>query len=180
MIATGPAVVLGVGNVLLRDDGVGVRVVQELARLTADDPRAVPSGTHLVDGGTLGLDLLQAVRGARSLLLVDAVNLGRAPGTVSVLRGQAITASCVGGAIPGGVGELLGMGRLMGWLPDHVTLLGIEAGDTGTGVGLSACVEAAVPTAVEMARVELRALDELAPAGRSEAPAVRLKEGAAA
>ena len=180
MIAAGPAVVLGVGNVLLRDDGVGARVVQELARLTADDPSAVPSGTLLVDGGTLGLDLLQTVRGARSLLLVDAVNLGRAPGTVTLLRGQAITAAGVDGAAPGGVGELLAMGRLMRWLPDPVTLLGIEAGDTGMGVGLSPGVEAAVPAAVEMARLELRVLDELAAAGRSEAPAVRLQEGAAA
>ncbi len=180
MIATGPAVVLGVGNVLLSDDGVGVRVVQELARLTADDPRVVPSDTRLVDGGTLGLDLLQVACGARSLLLVDAVNLGLAPGTVTVLRGRAIAAAGGNGAAPGGVGELLAMGRLMGWLPDQVTLLGIEAGDIGMGVGLSPGVEAAVPAAVEMARVELRALDELAVAGRSEAPAVRLQEGAAA
>ena len=180
MIATGPAVVLGVGNVLLRDDGIGVRVVQELARLTADDPRTVPSGTRLVDGGTLGLDLLATVRGARSLLLVDAVSLGRAPGSVIILRGQAITAAGGDGATAGGVGELLAMGRLMGWLPDQVTLLGIEAGDTGMGVGLSPGVEAAVPVAVETARAELCALDELAAAGRSEAPAVRLQEGAAA
>ncbi|MCJ7711984.1 MAG: hydrogenase maturation protease, partial [Chloroflexi bacterium] len=123
---------------------------------------------------------LQTVRGARSLLLVDAVNQGRAPGTVIVLRGQAITAAGGDGATPGGVGELLAMGRLMGWLPDRVTLLGIEAADTGMGVGLSPGVEAAVPAAVEMARVELRALDERAAARRSEAPAVRLQEGAVA
>ena len=180
MIATGPAVVLGVGNVLRQDDGVGVRVVQELGRLTEGDPSAVPSGTHLVDGGTLGLNLLQTVRGARSLLLVDAVNLGRAPGAVIVLRGDAIAAAGRGGTGSGGVGELLAMARLMGWLPDPVTLLGIQAGDTGVGLGLSPDVEAAVPAAVEMARLELHALDELATAGRSVQSAVSWQEEAMA
>jgi hydrogenase maturation protease len=180
MIATGPAVVLGVGNVLLRDDGVGVRVVRELGRLTEQDPRAVPGGTHLVDGGTLGLNLLQAVRGARSLLLVDAVNLGRAPGAIVVLRGDAVATAGGGGTGSGGVGELLSMSRLMGWLPDPVTLLGIQAGDTGVGVGLSPDVEAAVPAAVELARLELRTLDELAAAGRSVPSAVPWQEGATA
>ena len=99
-------VVLGVGNVMLGDDGVGIRVLEELRRRGLDDPAAVPEGTRLVDGGTLGLGLLDAVRGARSLLLLDAVNLGQTAGTVSVLCGDAIAASGGPGAgtTPGSVG----------------------------------------------------------------------------
>ena len=94
MIPTaGPAVVLGVGNVLLRDDGVGVRVLEELRRLAAVDPAMAPDGTRLVDGGTLGLDLLGTVHGARALLLLDGVSLGLEAGTVTVLRGDEIAAA---------------------------------------------------------------------------------------
>ena len=166
--ATGPALVLGVGNVLLGDDGVGVRLVEELRRLAADDPAAVPAWARRVDGGTLGLGLLDAVRGARSLLLLDAVNLDQEAGTVGVLRGDAIFVSGGRGAatIPGSVGEMLAAARLMGWLPDLVTLVGVQVGDTGFGMGLSSEVEGAVSRAVDIARTELRVLDERAKAGR--------------
>jgi hydrogenase maturation protease len=183
MIAeTGPVVVMGVGNVLLGDDGVGVRVMEELRRLAADDPAAVPDGTRLVDGGTLGLDLLGALRGARSLLILDAVNLGLEAGTVSVLRGEAIAAAGGpgAGAAPGSVGELLALARLMGWLPDPVTLVGVQVGDTGFGVGLSPRVEAAVSGAAETARRELTVLEERAGAGRSATPMARRQEEATA
>jgi len=178
----GPVVVLGVGNVLLGDDGVGIRVLEELRRRGLDDPAAVPEGTRLVDGGTLGLGLLDAVRGARSLLLLDAVNLGQTAGTVSVLCGDAIAAAGGPGAgtTPGSVGELLAVARLMGWLPDPVTLVGVQAGDTRFGTGLSSLVEAAVSGAVETARTELRALDERAAGGRPAVPAIgNLKEATA-
>jgi hydrogenase maturation protease len=180
--APGPVVVLGVGNVLLRDDGVGVRVLEELRRVAAENPSAIPDGARLVDGGTLGLSLLGEVQDARSLLLVDAVNLGLKAGTVSVLRGEAITAAGGpgAGAAPGSVTELLAMARLMGWLPDPVTLVGVQVGDTGFGVGLSPNVEAALSIAVETARTELRVLGERAGAGPSVLPAIRYQEEATA
>ena len=177
MTAAGPAVVLAMGNVLLRDDGVGSRVIGELRRLTERDPLAVPDGTQLVDGGTLGLDLLRTVSGARSLLVLDAVRLGQDAGTVSVFRGDAIHASDAAGDRRGGtttgVGELLAAARLMGWLPDPVALVGVQVGDTRLGVGLSPGVDAAVRVVVETVCRELRVLDGLAAAGRSEAPAIR-------
>ena len=68
----------------------------------------------------------------------------------------------------------------MGWLPDPVTLVGVQAGDTRFGTGLSSLVEAAVSGAVETARTELRALDERAAGGRPAVPAIgNLKEATA-
>jgi hydrogenase maturation protease len=152
-----PAVVLGVGNVLLGDDGVGIRVVEALREMPVSGPRALPAATRLVDGGTIGLDLLRAVDGARALVLVDAMDLGAAPGTVRVLRGDAImTAGASSGpAAPGGVGELLAVGRLMGWLPDAVALVGVQVDSMQPGAGLSAAVRAALPVAAEAARREI-------------------------
>lgn len=178
----GPAVVLGVGNVLLRDDGVGVRVVEELRALVQHDEYALPEGTRLVDGGTLGLDLLRVVEGARCLLLLDAVDLGQAAGTVSVLRGDAILAAGTawGRSVPGGVGELLSVARLMGWLPDPVAMVGIQVHQTDFGVGLTEQVEAALPHAIATARDELRELHELASAARPRPAGTSEAEGATA
>jgi hydrogenase maturation protease len=182
MAAEAPAVVIGVGNVLLRDDGAGVRVVEAMRALAAYDPTALPVDTRLVDGGTLGLDLLRIVQGARSLLLLDAVDLDLPVGTIRVLRGDGIVAAGGrwGGAAEGGVGELLAVARLMGWLPDPVALVGIQVADTGFGIGLSEAVEAALPLAVETARRELRDLDEMTvPPGR-DGPRSDAGEGATA
>jgi hydrogenase maturation protease len=178
----GPAVVIGVGNVLLHDDGVGVRLIDELRSVAEHDPTALPAATRLVDGGTLGLDLLPTFEGARSLLLLDAVDLDQPAGTVSVLRGDDILTAggTWGGCIPGGVGELLSVARLMGWLPEPVALVGIQVDDTTYGEGLSARVAAALPGAVETARDELRELDELAETARPRTAGTVEAEGATA
>ncbi len=76
----GPLLVLGIGNVLLRDDGVGVQVVRELEGRVERGELELPPDTELLDGGTLGLDLLPRISDARALLLVDAIDLRASPG----------------------------------------------------------------------------------------------------
>jgi len=73
-------VVLGVGNILLGDEGVGVHIVEELRR------RGGLSGVELVDGGTAGFSLLPYFDGARLVVIVDAADDGKPPGTVSLTR----------------------------------------------------------------------------------------------
>ena len=68
--------VLGVGNVILRDEGFGVRVAEYLAA-HYDFPESV----QIVDGGTLGIELTQYVTGTKKLLVIDSINGGQAPGT---------------------------------------------------------------------------------------------------
>lgn len=164
MTAEGPAVVIGVGNILLGDDGVGVRAVEALRSEVEREPSTLPAATRLVDGGTLGVDLLDELEGARSLLLIDAVDLGQPAGTVSVLRGDAIldAAGTGGSRGPGGVPELLVAAGLTGWLPRQVALVGVQVDDTDPGTDLSRRVEAALPRAVEAARDVLREQDALA------------------
>jgi hydrogenase maturation protease len=177
-----PAVVIGVGNVLLADDAVGIRVVEALREVPASGPGALPDGTRLVDGGTLGLDLLRAVEGARTLVLVDAVDLGAVPGTVRVLRGDALATAgrSPAAAADGGVASLLAVGRLMGWLPDPVSLVGVQVERVEAGIGLSTAVRSALPAAVEAVRRELRELDELAGHDRDRRPVAGPVEGATA
>ena len=70
-------VVLGVGNILLTDEGLGVYVVKELKENYNFTPEI-----SLIDGGTMGMELLTYMRGMKRILLIDAINGGEAPGTV--------------------------------------------------------------------------------------------------
>ncbi|MEI7743607.1 MAG: hydrogenase maturation protease [Chloroflexota bacterium] len=158
--AAGPLVVVGVGNILLRDDAIGVRVVDRLRALAEHDPVALPADTRLVDGGTLGLDLLRTVRGARGLVIIDAMALGDPVGTVTVRHGDAVVAAGSGRHGPNSIGELLAIARLMGWLPEPVSLVGIEVSEIDFGVELSAPIANALPAAVDAVRRELRRMDE--------------------
>jgi hydrogenase maturation protease len=157
-----PLVAIGVGNVLLGDDAIGVRVIEGLRASVEDDPLALPLDTRLVDGGTLGLDLLGVVREARGVVLIDAVRLGAPAGTVSVLHGDAIVNA--GGHRDGqaasAVGELIAFARLMGWLPEPVAMVGVEVADVELGVRLSPPVGRALPAAIDAVRAELRRMDE--------------------
>lgn len=158
-----PLVVIGIGNVLLGDDGVGVRVIDALEGAAGADDALLPAGTRIVDGGTLGLDLLAILRGCRGLVLVDAVRLGGATGDVRVLDAADLDAAGVAGDGGAGsaVGELLAMARLMGWLPSQVAMIGIEVGAVEVGVRLSPPVTGAVPAAVAAVCRELRRMDHL-------------------
>ena len=70
-------VVLGVGNILLTDEGLGVHVVEDLKANYTFIPQI-----SLIDGGTMGMELLTYMRGMKQILLIDAVNGGEAPGTI--------------------------------------------------------------------------------------------------
>ena len=76
-IKSNPIVLLGVGNILLTDEGFGVHVVNQLREDYVFNPPI-----SILDGGTMGMELLTYMRGMTKLLLVDAINGGDAPGTV--------------------------------------------------------------------------------------------------
>jgi hydrogenase maturation protease len=157
-----PLLVLGLGNLLLGDDGVGLRLLEELAR----DASARDARIELLDGGTQGLALLGRIEGRRALLILDAVALGAAPGTVHVLDGaQAMRAGGPPGesagtapAHEGGASQLLAYSGLLGDLPKRILVVGVEPRRVTTGIGLSPDVERAVPAAAAQARAAIREL----------------------
>jgi hydrogenase maturation protease len=158
---TGELLVLGVGNVLMRDEGVGVHVAREIAR----DQSSIGGDVRVVDGGTLGLDLLPLIADARALVLIDAVDLRAEPGTVSVLRDDAVHGA-LGGHLSAhqvGLGDLVAVGRLTGALPERVVLVGIQPAVIEVGIELTTECAAAVPRAIDAVRAELAVLS--APAG---------------
>lgn len=155
------ALVLGIGNILLRDEGVGVVVARRIEAAREAGDMVMPANTRVVDGGTLGLDLLPMIGDATQVVMVDAVDLKQAPGTVSVLRDEAVQAALSGHVSPHqiGVGDLVAAARLMGIMPPRLTLVGIQPGEIAIGLELTEPVAAAVDVAIDLVR------RELAPAG---------------
>lgn len=152
--AKAPILALGLGNLLLTDDGVGLRLAKELASAFTHEPRV-----EFVDGGTMGLSLLGVAEGRQAILILDAVGLGAAPGSVHALDETQIRefrSRRAGTAHEGNALGLLEALTLLGSVPDTMTVVGIEPDVIRTGASLSPAVEAAVGTAVAMADTILR------------------------
>ncbi|MFN8544659.1 MAG: hydrogenase maturation protease [Candidatus Binatia bacterium] len=141
-----PVRVVGCGS-LHGDDAVGWVVVEALG------PRAGVS-VHRVEGGAQLLDLLD---GRGSVLLVDAVRSGAAPGTVHRLAwpSSALVALRPGSTHDLGVAAALELAATLGTLPERVIAFGIEAERLDPGTGLSAAVAASVPRVVAALGAEL-------------------------
>jgi len=152
-----PILVLAVGNQLLSDDGVGMVLLDELSR----DP-SLGDGVEFVDGGTQGLALLGQFTGREAVVLLDAVALGSAPGTVHVLRSTGLP-TCVpqlATSHDANAVELLRFAALLDELPPHVVIIGVEPEILTTGIGLSEKVTAAVPAAVQQAKTNIMELQK--------------------
>ena len=147
--------VLGLGNILLRDEGVGVRVVEALA-----ERYALPAEVEIVDGGTAGMDLLNTLAGCDHLLICDAVRTGGPPGSVVKLNGDQVPALFQTRCSPHqlGLSDLLATLTLTGEAPATVTLIGIIPADLGLGLELSDQAAEAAGRAVEELAAELRGL----------------------
>jgi hydrogenase maturation protease len=147
--------VLGVGNILLRDEGLGVRAVERLAAA-----HLLPEQVCVLDGGTMGLDLLPYLQENETLLMVDAVQAGRPPGTLVRLEGDEILPALALklSAHQVGLQELLATGRLLGTLPSCIVLWGIEPASLDWGLDLSPPVAARLDELVEAVYREVLAM----------------------
>jgi hydrogenase maturation protease len=147
--------VLGLGNVLLQDDGLGVTAVTQLI-----DRYDRPDGVRVVDGGTLGLSLLPAVEESDRLILVDAIQAGGAPGDFVRLTGDDVGPAVASRLSPHqvGVADLLEGARWLDRYPSSVVLLGLVPQSIDLGIGLSPAVQQQVPALVERVVAEARAL----------------------
>jgi hydrogenase maturation protease len=147
---TAPVLVLGLGNSLLMDDGLGLRVLESLQAL---EPRW-DGRVEFVDGGTQGIALLGRLEGRRAVLFLDAIFLGAPPGTIHRLGAEQLLGELPGMATSvhgGNVGDLVRAAALIGGLPGKLAAVGVEPGRVATGVGLSSTAENALPGAARVA-----------------------------
>jgi hydrogenase maturation protease len=123
--------VIGLGNMILQDDAIGLYVTETIKEHYRFEPQI-----DLLDGGTAGLDLLPVIEGYEKVLFVDAVDAGEPPGAIVILEGDAIPSFLAAQVSVHHVGlsDLLFAARMADLLPAEVCLVGIQPESVGIGV----------------------------------------------
>lgn len=142
--------VLGVGNTLLSDEGAGVYALHFLA-----NAEGWPTDTEFLDAGTLSFTLADDIASAQNLLILDAAELGEAPGHVRVLEGAELDEFLIGGkrsVHEVGFADLMDIARLQGCLPAKRALIGIQPGEFGWGDEPGEPVRSSLPQVLSLAQ----------------------------
>jgi hydrogenase maturation protease len=147
-----PTLVLGLGNVLCGDDGVGVVALERLRRRFR-----VPADVSLVDGGTLGLSLLPTLEAASRVFILDAVAADAPPGTLVALEGESVEPALRERLSPHqiGVADLIDAMHWRDTWPARLRVLGLVPGSFGLRIGLSKAVAAGLDGLVDRVVREL-------------------------
>jgi hydrogenase maturation protease len=147
--------VMGVGSILMMDEGLGIRAVEELEKRYR-----FPENVELLDGGTSGIELLSYISGRDHLIIIDAIKSGNPPGTVLRVEGEDVPAQFRTRISPHqlGLSDLLAAATLTDEIPKHLVLFGIEPKEIVMAIGLSDEVRAGMDRLVEVVVDELRRL----------------------
>jgi hydrogenase maturation protease len=129
--------ILGVGNLLLTDEGVGIHAVRKLL-----DHPDLPENVEVVDGGTAGLGLLYYLEGVNRLVIIDAVETGGIPGNLVRLAGDQIPAYMAMKVSPHEITlpDFLAAAKLRDLYPQEVIVWGVQPHSLDVGVDLSPAV----------------------------------------
>jgi hydrogenase maturation protease len=146
--------ILGLGNTILRDEGLGVHAVAQLRECYQ-----FPPGVEILDGGTLGLALLPYLAASTDLLIVDAVQTGQAPGTLVRLADEEIPAALAVKMSVHQIGlqELLAVSKIQGSAPPRMVLWGMTPAAIEPGLALTDIVAARLDRLVDAVAGELEA-----------------------
>ena len=139
--------VVGIGNSLLTDDGAGIHTLERFAQDNDDE------SVFCLDGGTVGLALLNRLANLDGLVALDAMKLGKEPGAVTVLLGEDMDSHLRnqhGSVHEVGLSDLMDALRLSGQLPENRALIGIEPEDMDWGTEPTKIVAAAIPGAAAL------------------------------
>jgi hydrogenase maturation protease len=152
MYGNSRVLILGLGNLLLQDEGLGIKALQQLS-----EGYVWPENVVLLDGGVMGLELLPYLENADKVLILDAVHHGKLPGSLVRLANE---------QIPTGIAlkysmhqvnfqETLAMAHLRDTMPKHVVLWGIEPDSITLGIVLTPTVSAHLPALTRAVMEEL-------------------------
>jgi hydrogenase maturation protease len=146
--------VIGLGNILMQDEGVGVRVAELL-----ESRYHIPDEVEVIDGGTAGTELYQPMRGRERLIVTDCVNTGAAPGTLVRLADAQVPAFFQTRISNHqlGLSDLLALLAVSGDAPRHVTIIGMVPYELNNTLGLCDATLARVEEMLQMVVAELAA-----------------------
>ncbi|MFN2215355.1 MAG: HyaD/HybD family hydrogenase maturation endopeptidase [Anaerolineales bacterium] len=156
-------IVLGLGNTLNRDEGLGVYALKDLENRLAGSK--VDPELEFLDGGVLGLNLLPLVEEASHILVLDAINARKEPGTVIEMKKEEIP-------LYTGIKmsdhqitfqEVLGLASFRDKLPDNLHLVGIQPDDISIGVEISDTVQASMEEVLQRSEAVLKAWNLVQP-----------------
>ncbi|MES0329033.1 MAG: HyaD/HybD family hydrogenase maturation endopeptidase [Dehalococcoidales bacterium] len=146
-----PVLILGVGSILLRDEGVGVRLVEAMSK------RKLPPGVELIDGGTASVELIDYIRGRKKVVIVDAVKGGQEPATIYRFKDTDVD----GVERPQlslhdiGLLENLALVKYLDKPPEEMIIFGVEPKDLSVGLELSPEVARVIPRLIELVIAEI-------------------------
>ncbi len=145
--------VLGLGNILLRDEGVGVHVVEELNNKYSFTPPI-----KLIDGGTLGFALINEIEDCKKLIVVDAVKAGNEPGTIYRFTRKDINVAVPHSFSVHDIGFITALDewKILGIEPE-IIFFGIEPKDMSSwSMDLSDCIRDKIPKLIGLIINELK------------------------
>lgn len=147
-------VVLGIGNTIMGDEGVGVHAVEAL-RLAY----TLPDFVEIIDGGTSSMELLDDLASVDLLLVVDAVNAGKPEGTLVRLAGSEVPVFFRSKLSPHQIGlsDVLASLEFVGQFPKQMVVIGLQAQNFDLGLELTPLIAARVPDLVAKVVAELAA-----------------------
>lgn len=146
IISVPPILVLGVGNLLMKDEGVGVHAALKLLHMP------LPPFVEIIDGGTAGLDLLSYLENREKVIIIDAVQTNEPPGTIFRLTPDNIGSLAREKQFSlhqPGVAELLRIAQTIGLSLPEVVILAVQPADISIGTDLSPSLEEKLPRLIQ-------------------------------
>lgn len=146
-----PILILGIGNILLKDEGVGVHVVERLKNVN------LPPDVEVMDGGVMGLDLLFYIEGRKKVIVIDTAKAGQPPGTLYRFTDNDLEEKKELLRTAHGVdfSDVINVSRSLGKKPDEVIFIGVEPEDMSEGLELSPRIKEQIPYIIELVMKEI-------------------------
>jgi hydrogenase maturation protease len=155
------ALVLGLGNILLKDEGIGVHIIGQLQK------QDLPDTVEVIDGGTAGLDILLSQEGGYRLVVIDAMKAGKEPGTIYETRLKADGIESLAEIFDEerqskislhqvGLIDALLAAKKAGCAPEEITIIGVEPKGTDEGLEPTAEVKRRIPQIINMVLEEIK------------------------
>jgi hydrogenase maturation protease len=144
-----PILILGIGNILLKDEGIGVRVVQAMQKME------LPPDVEICDGGTGGADLLDIIAHRRKLIIIDAADADVEPGTVIKMGANDLAQNKESISLHEfGLAETLFAAAQLKCSPKEVVIFGVKPFEVAYGIELTPPIAALVPRLVNLVLAE--------------------------
>jgi len=146
-----PILILGIGNILLKDEGVGVHTANKMMEMD------LPPDVEVMDGGTMGLNLLYYIEGRKKVIVIDTVLVGDPPGTIYRFTDESLVDNKPMLRTAHGIdfSDVIKTSKMLGTKPEEIVFIGIEPESLDEGLELTPTIEKRVPVLIKMVMKEL-------------------------